>query len=176
MDYLEGALVIEREAMIGSWFKHLGPLQRGNALLTPANLWDTVMDGEFYALRRENLIALVQDYAKPRLYVAEKNDCDNITFKGIVDLQDATDALQWDRNPAVCAIAYNSKTLGSRTSRLGGYHLAGLGTYWDPQAGDLFPLVIQWPGIYQNTVDKYFPAQFQEPIDEMDFWVGAFGF
>lgn len=176
MDYTKGSLVIEREAMIGAWLKHLGPLTKGNSLLRPVNLFDTVMDGEFYALTYNNLDAIIGDHVKPRVWTKEKNDCDNMTMKAICDIGDATDDMGYERNIALSAIAYNSLTLGTGTSRLGGYHLAGLATVWNPEVRDLFPVIVQWPFMSMSGGTTVFEHQLQDPADELEFWTGAIGF
>lgn len=139
MDYTIDAIRIPRRAFVAATMDYLGPPSPGptGALFSWHHLIEMHMDNPFYVLRGPDNPGdpdygklFIENFVKPRLYVPNVKDCDNLGIAALDDLSDAAKRLGWGANGAFSALAYDSKMLAESGEPYSGYHVGLFRLLW----------------------------------------------
>lgn len=173
MDYTKGARDTNRRAAVHVLMDKLGNHVAGpmGAVFTELHLVELMQDGDFYALSsgeggdgEDRAVKFLKKIVKPRAWKKKVKDCENRTNKGIGDLTDEAEELDWGANPLVVALAYDSISLGKGVELWDGYHVAFAVVKWNPAKKDYEVWIVE-----PKTLTA--PEIWRRPEEEVKVWV-----
>lgn len=172
MDLTKGSLSVPRDALISALLRHMGPPQMGNSIFILRNFWDLTHDRRNYCLLPEMAKAFIEEEVNAEPWVEEVCDCDSRTICFWADCVRGATRRGWKQGLGLFWLNYTSKTLAkphAGADRMEGYHKTPLIFVRDLQKEDIVPMVLQPPVLLDDG--RVVPAQWQEPLDEVNFWV-----